>query len=146
MINRPSVLLSVLFTAVFTQLSISAEELTPGLYKTTVSFEGKMGQLSLPARTEERNDCITAQDIENGPPLSMPENTPSDCEVLNYEYGDGKLSMEMSCKMQGGEGKMVGSGTYTSDSFEMSTQMKLALPGAEMEMSTRSTGQRISGC
>ena len=105
--------------------AVADTSLTPGLYETRVEATTKMGDMQLPPNIQTSSNCITAEDIANGPPDMLPDDGQS-CETLKYEFGDGKIEMEMVCQIQGGEGRMVGTGTYTSDSFQMQNKMKMS--------------------
>ena len=124
--------------------AMAADTIQPGRYETTVSTEMKMGSMQMPARSSQQSSCITEEQVANGPPLPDPEN--ADCEVVEYEFADGELAMEMVCRMEGGEGRMVGTGTYTSDSYEMNNQFKMEVQGMVMEMNSIAKGQRVGDC
>lgn len=125
-------------------IGITAETILPGLYETTVNTEVKMGTMVLPPNTARQTTCITAEDVANGPPLPKPDD--ADCEVQKYDIGNGKLNMELVCSMQGGEGRMIGTGSYTNDSYEMNNLFKMKTQGMEMEMKSVAQGRRIKDC
>ena len=103
-----------------------------------------MGDMEMPSRSSAEKDCITAEDVANGPPLPEPDE--ADCEIIKYEFGGGELDMEMVCQIQGGEGRMVGTGSYTDDTYEMNNQFKMKAQGMQMEMNSVATGRRIGDC
>lgn len=125
--------------------AVASDTITPGLYRTTVTMEMTMGDMKMPPRTEERDECLTAEDVEAGPNSWMPDNDDS-CEMLKYEFGGGKLAIEMVCRMEEGEGTMVSTGTYTDDSYEMNSRMTMSAQGMQMETNSRVVGQRVSDC
>ena len=143
---RIALSLGVLGMVGLTNMASAEDTLTPGLYQTNVKVEAKMGDMQLPTRDRQQKDCITAEDIANGPPVAMPDDSSSECQVQEYEMGGGQFSMRMSCTVQGGEGTMVGSGTYTDDSFEMTNEMNVSMQGINMRMTSKSTGKRIGSC
>ena len=142
MLQRSLLLSSLLL---FVAFGVSASDtITPGLYKSTIRMEMTMGTMKMPERTMEREECITAEDVASGPPIPEPDE--ADCEVLKYEFGGGKIAMEMSCSMQGGQGRMVGTGTYTANSFEMQNHFKMQAAGVQMEMKSFVTAHRVKDC
>ncbi|NKB98333.1 MAG: DUF3617 family protein [Pseudomonadales bacterium] len=134
----------VTLTLLVPGFGMAAETILPGLYETTVNTEIKMGAMELPPNTARQTTCITAEDVANGPPVPQPGD--ADCDVQKYEFGNGKLNMEMVCSMQGGEGRMIGTGSYTNDSYEMNNLFKMKTQGMEMEMKSVAQGRRIKDC
>ena len=126
-------------------IGLANETILPGLYKTTVTSKVKMGGMEMNAPTAEQEDCITEEDVASGPPI--PESGDDmDCEVHEYEYGSGRLSLEMTCRMQGGEGRMVGTGSYTKDTYQMTNQFKMKAQGMDMEVNSEVKGVRLGDC
>ena len=139
---HPRNLLPLLF--IFSTGALADDTITPGLYKSTIQTEMSMGDMQMPGRTMEQQECITAEDIAKGPPMAEPED--GDCEMVEYEFGGGDISMEMVCRMQGGEGRMVGTGTYTSDSFNMVNEFDMEAQGMKMKMRSTVNGKRVRDC
>ncbi|MEM7365324.1 MAG: DUF3617 family protein [Pseudomonadota bacterium] len=138
---------------VFAVLSLSVvltagatETISPGLYRSTAETTMKMGNMEMPPRASRNEQCITAEDAAKGPPVPMPEDGRTDCDLRSYEFGDGKIAMEMACTMPGGEGVMVGTGSYTHDSFDMVNNFKMDAQGMQMEMSVTIKSERVGDC
>ena len=122
----------------------ASDTIEPGLYETTVTTKMKMGDMQMPARTITQTNCITAEDAANGPPLPEPDD--AECEVIKYEFGSGELDMEMVCQIQGGQGRMVGSGSYSDDTYEMNNRFSMNAQGMQMELQSVAAGHRVSDC
>ena len=139
---RSLLLLSI---SLFVAFGVSASDtIMPGLYKSTVITEMAMGAMKMPARTTERQECITAEDVANGPPMPSPDE--ADCDVVKYEVRGGKIAMEMNCTIEGGEGRMIGTGSYTSSAFEMQYSIKVKAAGVQMEIKSALTAQKVKDC
>lgn len=121
------------------------DTIMPGLYDLTVNTEMKMGDMSMPGRSMNEQHCLTAEDVAKGPPVPEPGDD-AECEVTQYELSGGSFTMAMSCTMDGGSGQMVGSGTYTKDSYEMNNVFKMKAQGMEVEMRSKAVGKRLKAC
>ena len=123
----------------------AADTISPGLYRNTAEITMKMGNMQMPPNTTRNEQCITPEDAAKGPPVPEPEDG-AECELRSYEFGGGKIAMEMACTMQGGEGVMIGTGSYTDDSFNMVNNFKMKAQGIQMEVNTTITAQRVGDC
>ena len=116
----------------------------PGLYKITGQVSSKMMPM---ARTTETQECIKENQFIDNPEAWMQQQPGQECDLVSYDVAGGSISMEMSCTLdEGGTAKMVGSGTYTSSSFNLKNKMTIEAHGMNMEVNTDVTGTRSGSC
>lgn len=124
----------------------AAAELRPGLYQVTVQVNTQMGALKMPGEQDVSEECITAEDVASGPFDALPEDLQKDCETLKSEVANGQINMELKCNIMGGEGTLIGTGSYSTAAFNMKAEMKLEVQGMSMQMSADSSATRIGDC
>ena len=126
--------------------AMAADTIQPGLYKIAVTMHTPDGR----QQTTESETCLTQEDVNRGP-NPMPEDRGFDeaqCETVRYDFGGGKLDMEMRCSGPRGETVIVGTGQYDDDSFSMTNEMSISVPNLDvnMKMRTTSEGSRQDDC
>ncbi len=132
--------------AVLVSLAATADGFPePGLYKVTGNVSSK--QMPMMARTTETEQCIKENQFIDNPEGWMQQQPGQECDIVSYDVADGSISMQMSCTLdQGGTATMVGSGTYTTTSFQLKNNMSIDAGGMKMEISTDMTGERQGSC
>jgi hypothetical protein len=127
-------------------------QLRPGLYETAVELSvtglppamaKAMGATKKTGRT-----CITPQEAArpNGDLFSGEKH--KGCTYADNVFAGGQIRGSISCTGEKGQGKMTMTmaGTYSSESFDVRTQMAVAGGGATMNMAGHSVGRRIGDC
>ena len=66
--------------------------------------------------------------------------------MLKYALSSGELEMEMVCQIQGGQGRMVGTGSYSDDTYEMNNRFSMNTQGMQMELNSVVDGRMVSNC
>ena len=123
----------------------SSPGLEPGLYRVTVGVSGR----DLPAGLSERSmeHCLTEDDLSADPRSILGDDSNMEgCSVSKLEFDNGRISMQMECKVEGGEATAVSRGTYSARSYELVTTMTMTFGYTSMEMESSVRGERIGDC
>ena len=125
-------------------MAVAADLPKPGLYKMT----GKTSSEQLPIRrTNTSEQYIEEGSFADNPKSWMSNQRDQTCEVKRYDVADGTINMKMQCEVdRGGSASIVGTGTYTGSSFEMTNVIKMNMGGMAMEMRTEVSGERQGDC
>lgn len=116
------------------------------LYEMKVNMTGG-GFLGQAPREHTNETCISPEEFAQGPDAFTNQNPQQECELANYQIGDGKISLAVTCSVaQGIEANMAGSGSYDADSFEMTNQMTMKSHGLDVKMYSQVVGKRIGDC
>lgn len=98
--------------------------------------------------------CMTKEmaDKPGGDMFAGKDN--GDCRYERFEMGGGKIDAVMACK--GGRGdsrgiRMAMSGNFTPTTYDMTSEMKMPMPGgsgaeSEMTIKTKMAGKRVGDC
>ena len=116
----------------------------PGLYKLVAEISSAM----MPANnTYESEQCIEEHHFRTDPNAWMQQQPGQACEVVEYSLGAGKISMQLTCTIQGvGTSTITGTGTYTDTGFQMQNVMRMSSGGMTLETTTQVTGTRQGSC
>src|SRR3954464_12040570 len=132
----------------------------PGLWESKVTIEKfevpgmppEMAQRmkTMMAQNQEHGfqTCLTAEDVKR-PKEDFFAGKNNQCRYEHFTMGGGKIDAAMQCGgKDGGTQVMQMAGTYSPDSYQMQTAMKLSGAGAQggMNMSMRVEAQRIGEC
>ena len=123
----------------------SAPEPEPGLYQVTVGVSGE----DLPPGTVEESleQCITKEDLEADPTSVLGEHAGMEgCTVVEQSWGNGKMSMQLECAVEGANATANSQGTYNASSYELVTIMKIKIVDTTIEMESFVRGERIGDC
>src|SRR4051812_15708704 len=132
----------------------------PGLWESKVTIE-KFDVPGMPPEMAQRmktmmaenqehgfQNCLTAEDVKR-PKEDFFAGKNNQCRYEHFTMGGGKIDAAMQCGgKDGGTQVMQMAGTYSPDSYQMQTAMKLSGAGAQggMNMSMRVEAQRIGEC
>lgn len=124
--------------------SYSAEP-EPGLYRVTV---GVSGQDLAPGTVEETvEQCVTKEDLDADPASVLGEHAGMEgCTVTEHSWGNGKISMQMECSVEGADATAESRGTYNASGYELITTMIIKIGDMSMEMESFVRGERIDDC
>lgn len=134
--------------------SLASEALAPGMWqhKThTVSAEVPgvpQWVIKLIAGNSSRKGCFTAQQAATRPEALLTQDDAAVCVRKRYSAVDGKLVYDTFCtNKRFPEGLLVASkGTYTANSYEISTISTGTKDGKPVKIVTTGTGQRVGTC
>jgi hypothetical protein len=132
----------------------------PGLWESKVTIE-KFEIPGMPAEMAQRmktmmaenqehgfQTCLTAEDVKR-PKEDFFAGKNNQCRYDHFTMGGGKIDAAMHCGgKDGGTQVMQMAGTYSPDSYQMQTAMKMSGAGAQggMNMSMRVEAQRVGEC
>ena len=132
----------------------------PGLWESKVTIE-KFDIPGMPPEMAQRmktmmaenqehgfQTCLTAEDVKR-PKEDFFAGKNNQCRYEHFTMGGGKIDAAMHCGgKDGGTQVMQMAGTYSPDSYQMQTAMKLNGAGAQggMNMSMRVEAQRVGEC
>ena len=135
-----AIALTILFS--FACATMALAEIKEGLWemKTTIEMKGMPTQIP-PTTTRT---CISKSNMVPKPPAQGKQE--QDCKMKDQKISGDTITYAMECTGRGGTTTEIsGSMTYTGDSMEGTTNMKVSGP-ASMEMSTKITGKYIGQC
>ncbi|MFL6751891.1 MAG: DUF3617 domain-containing protein [Sphingomicrobium sp.] len=133
----------------------------PGLWQSKVTIE-KFDVPGMPAEMVQRmkammaerqphgfETCLTPEDVRR-PKEDFFAGGRNECRYDHFTMGSGKIDAMMRCGGDRGERQVMQmAGTYSPDSYQMQTSMKMeggSEPGAGMSMTMRVEAQRVGAC
>lgn len=131
-----------------------AAELAPGFWEhstKTISADVPgvpQWVIKLVAGNSSRKGCFTAQEAATRPEALLTQDKAAVCTKRRYSAVDGKLIYDTFCvNKRFPEGLLVASkGSYTSDSYEISTISTGTKEGKPVKILTTGTGRRTGAC
>ena len=133
----------------------------PGLWESKVTIE-KFEMPGMPAEMTQRMKSVMAQNQEHGfrscltpeevkrPKEDFFAGKNNECRYDHFAMDGGKIDAAMHCGGKHGESQtMQMAGTYSPDSYQMQTSMKMAggsTPVASMAMTMRIEAKRVGEC
>jgi hypothetical protein len=130
-----------------------AAEMAPGLWQhetSTVSAEGTGYPQFLVKMfsNTNRKGCFTAQQAATRPEALLTQDDAAVCIKKRYSAADGKFVYDTFCtNKRFPEGLLVASkGSYTANSYEISTISTGIKKGTPVKIVTRGSGKRIGAC
>jgi len=122
--------------------TIAMAEIKEGLWEITTSMEMPGMPVKMPAAT--MRTCISKNDMVPKP--SAPKGQEQDCKMKDQNISGNTVSYSMECKgKDGSTTEMSGKMTYTGDTMEGTTTIKIGAP-TPMEMSSKMTGKYVGPC
>ena len=123
----------------------SSPEPEPGLYRVTV---GVSGQDLPPGMVEESvEQCVTAEDLAADPTSIVGEHAGMEgCTITDHDWGNGKISMQMECEVEGANATAESRGTYDASSYELITTMEIKIEDVAIVMESFVRAERIGDC
>lgn len=143
MLKKPGILLVLPFFAV--AANSSSPEPEPGLYQVTVGVSGQ----DLPAGMVEESieQCVTKEDLAADPASILGEHASMEgCTITQQDWGNGKISMQMECAVEGADATAESRGTYDARSYELVTTMTIKIEDTTIEMESFIRAERIGDC
>ena len=137
------VLLVLPFVAVAANSSSPDPE--PGLYRVTVGVSGQ----NLPGGMLEESveQCVAKEDLEADPASILGEHAGMDgCTITQLDWGNGSISMQMECAIEGTDAAAESRGTYNASGYELITTMTIKVEDTTIEMESFVRGERIGDC
>jgi hypothetical protein len=143
MLRTPGILLVLTLVAVTT--NSAAPEPEPGLYRVTV---GVSGQDLPPGMVEESvEQCVTAADLAADPSSILGEHAGMEgCTITGHDWGNGKISMQMECEIEGANATAESRGTYDASSYELITTMEIKIEDVAIVMESFVRAERVGDC
>jgi len=133
----------------------------PGLWESKVTVEKfempgmppEMAQRmqTMMAQNQEHDNkhCLTPEDVKR-PKEDFFAGKNNECRYDHFTIGGGKIDAAMRCGGKHGESQVMQmAGTYSPDSYQMQTSMKMegnAAPEGSMAMTMRIEAQRVGEC
>ncbi|MEO9601530.1 DUF3617 domain-containing protein [Parasphingorhabdus sp.] len=134
--------------------------LEPGEWENTVEIvdvaidglpEGTPASImdSMKGQVTTTKSCITEEEAENPGAQFFAAQAQNNCEVKKFDMSGGAVSSEMACRNMGGSpGDMTIAmdGQYGPSSYDMTMNMEGGASGIKMNISAKSSGNRIGSC
>lgn len=123
----------------------AAPEPEAGLYRVTVGVSGE----DLPAGlvNESVEQCVTKEELAADSASILGDHAGMEgCTVTNYDWGDGKISMQMQCALEGADASAESRGSYNASGYELITTMSIKIGETTVDMKTFVRGERIGDC
>ncbi|MEL7187257.1 MAG: DUF3617 family protein [Pseudomonadota bacterium] len=123
----------------------SSLEPEPGLYQVTVGISGQ--DLPPGMVQESLEQCLTSEDLAADPASFLGEHAGMEgCTITQADWGNGKISMQMECAIEGSDATAESRGTYNASGYELITTMKITIEDTTIEMESFVRGERIGDC
>ena len=129
------------------------EFMQAGQWESTISVE----ELSMPGLTDEMREnmkrqmgsqtyrtCLTQEEVEQ-PDSRFFTGEDADCTYERFSLKDGKIDSEMVCNVEGVRQRMVMSGDYGAESYDLSMRAT-SLSEQGIDMSMRVSAKRVGDC
>jgi hypothetical protein len=132
----------------------------PGLWQSKITVE-QLDIPGMPADMAQRmktmmaerqehgfETCLTSEDVKR-PKEDFFAGKNNECRYEHFTMGGGKIDAAMRCGGKNGATNMQMAGTYSPDSYQMQTSMKMQPGSAEqggMTMTMRIEAQRVGEC
>jgi hypothetical protein len=132
----------------------------PGLWQSKVTID-QLDIPGMPADMAQRmktmmaekpdqgcETCLTPQDVKR-PKEDFFAGKNNECRYEHFTMGGGKIDAAMRCGDKEGAQEMQMAGTYSPDSYQMQTSMKVRAEGSSqgaMQMKMRIEAQRVGEC
>jgi hypothetical protein len=143
---RPAMLAVLLGASTAAAASAEADDmLAPGRYE--VDTRTEYVDVPIPETTITTQNCLTAEDLEAGAGnilAGLPAN--QNCQIGEFVMAEGALDMTMSCAADDGDMDMVTSGTYTSNGYEMTSNVTVTVGDKSIVMQSTVQGTRVGDC
>ena len=100
------------------------------------------------AGNQSRRSCYTAQQAATRPEALLTQDDAAVCRMRRFSMADGKLVYDTFCvNKRFPEGLLVASkGSYTADSYQISTLSTGTKEGAPVRIVTTGSGRRTGSC
>lgn len=134
--------------------------INPGLWQSKVTIE-KFDVPGMPPEMVQRmktmmaerqehgsETCLTAEDVKR-PKEDFFAGKNNECRYDHFKMGGGRIDAAMRCGKGGETQVMQMAGTYSPDSYQMQTSMRMDAgsgPAAGMSMTMRIEAQRVGEC
>lgn len=95
--------------------------------------------------------CMTKEEAEKSAEEMFKKQGDGTCSYQRFSMAGGKIDAMLTCSGgdKGGKSEIAMSGTYTADSYQTATEMKITnaqMPGGAMTMKAKSSGKRTGDC
>ena len=137
-------------------LPVAAQaQIQPGQWQTTVTIKSMdmpdappqiaqmMRSRMAGGKPTQTSYCVTAEQAAKGPQELLKQN-PS-CRFTKFSTANGVIATEMTCAQNGGTMTARGKGTYTADSFDVSSTAVIS-GQMSMQVTSNMVGRRIGPC
>jgi hypothetical protein len=121
--------------------ALATAGLKEGLWEMKTSVEMPGMTMAMPATTTRT--CITKDELVPKP--AAQKGQPQECKMKDQTLNGDTVTYAMECTGKGGTTEISGKMTYTGDTMEGSTTIKISGP-KPMEMSSKVTGKYIGQC
>ena len=123
----------------------SSPEPEPGLYRVTVGVSGQ--DLPAGAVEESLKQCVTKEDLATDPASILGEHAGLEgCTITQHDWGNGKISMQMECAIEGADATAESRGTYDASSSELVTTMTIKIEDTTINMESFVRAKRVGDC
>ena len=127
--------------------SIAGDGAAPeaGLYRVSAGVSGQDLPPGVSDATVEQ--CLTEEDFSADPAAILGEHVAAEgCTIDSFDWSDGKISMQMSCAVEGANATADSRGTYNASGYEMTTIMRINIGDTTVEMESFVRAERIGDC
>lgn len=144
MAHRQCLSVTGLLLAFSASLSAQEPNLNPGLWETNTSISLQSGQISLPAQTDQRKECLTQEKIARG--LALLDDA-EECQFSHKDLRADGMDYRMTCSDPSmGTADLEGSFEFKGDSASGQMTGVLQSPMGEMNMTSKVSARRLGDC
>ena len=68
------------------------------------------------------------------------------CTITQHDWGNGKISMQMECAIEGADATAESRGTYDASSYELVTTMTIKIEDTTINMESFVRAKRVGDC
>ncbi len=134
--------IAFLLSAASVVAASSASAITPGLYEVTSELAGSAGQS---AKRKSVKHCVQNPDVIETEHLTEQFGIPS-CRTTSQSLTSGRISLQIQCSGGNNRLTLTGNGTYSDDSYVLTSDVAIKLDDTSLRVTTRLSAQRIGEC
>jgi hypothetical protein len=130
-----------------TPLTLSADDELPRTGRYSVTTEVK-SETPLPFKINTTEHCLKTEDFTQDPVgilANQPENA-DHCEITQFSMKNGKVELLMNCTPDNGTMNMKITGSYSTTSYSIYSDMQLEMNGLIMNMTSITKAKRLGDC
>lgn len=118
------------------------DELNPGLYVVTSSADATAQHSS---STSEQRACLSSTPDAGVDKLAARYDI-TDCKTTKSSATAGRILLQVQCGTDDRRLTLNGNGTFTDDSYSMTSDVAIKLESTSLRLTTRTSGKRVGDC
>ena len=130
-----------------TPLTLSADDELPRTGRYSITTE-VTSETPLPFKTNTTEHCLKTEDFSQDPAgilANQPDNA-DPCEITAFSMKNGKVELLMNCTPDNGTMNMKITGSYSTTSYSIYSDILLEMNGMAIKMSSVTKAKRLGDC